>query len=657
MFMAMLLCGMHCDAVEAGAPKLMVRDAAGQVLESANPGKRVFAWGQNNYGQSTVPAAAQGSVVAIVAASYHTVALKQDGSVVAWGRNDFGQTSVPAGLSGVVAIAAGAYHTVALKQDGSVVAWGSNDFGQTSVPTDLSSVVAIAANDWNTVALKQDGSVVAWGRNDFGQASVPKGLSRVKAIAAGWYHLVALMQDGSVVAWGGNDFGQASVPKGLSGVRAIAAGWFYTIALKQDGRVVAWGRNESFQASVPANLSGVVAITTGGAHTVALKQDGRVVAWGYNAFGDSSRVPGSLHDVVAITAGDGHTVALTKDGRVVAWGYNFQGQTSVPKGLGVVTAIAAGRYYTVAIADPLPLVFPAVQLGQASSSVLTLSNAGTLPLALSSITITGPDADQFRLFAPVPASLAMDDEKALAVQFQPKRVGTLTAQLHIASNDPASPDFVLNLQGTATYEIAAEKAGAPGAIFTYAPLRLDRSTGLLLHKITFTNTTGFSLNGLRLILSKVASGVQVYSSNAGEVPGTFEVIYSSAIKANETITFDLVYFDPKRRTAESMNPVIKAEALLELEPDSLPVTGTIVPLLRARSTPQGPTLEWNSAAGKTYVVEYSDDGGTTWLSAVHRLSTGGTRMFWLDRGQPETKTKPTGVPNQVGGRYYRVKRL
>jgi len=57
------------------------------------------------------------------------------------------------------------------------------------------------------------------------------------------------------------------------------------------------------------------------------------------------------------------------------------------------------------------------------------------------------------------------------------------------------------------------------------------------------------------------------------------------------------------------------------------------------------------------VVEYSDDGGTTWLSAVHRLSTGGTRMFWLDRGQPETKTKPTGVPNQAGGRYYRVKRL
>ena len=36
------------------------------------------------------------------------------GTVVAWGNNLYGQTTVPAGLSGVMAIAAGSYHTVAL---------------------------------------------------------------------------------------------------------------------------------------------------------------------------------------------------------------------------------------------------------------------------------------------------------------------------------------------------------------------------------------------------------------------------------------------------------------------------------------------------------------------------------------------------------------
>ena len=41
--------------------------------------------------------------------------LTQGGTVVAWGDNEYGQTTVPAGLSGVVAIAAGGLHTVALK--------------------------------------------------------------------------------------------------------------------------------------------------------------------------------------------------------------------------------------------------------------------------------------------------------------------------------------------------------------------------------------------------------------------------------------------------------------------------------------------------------------------------------------------------------------
>ena len=71
------------------------------------------------------------------------------GSVVAWGDNDFGQTTVPfAAQSGVTAIATGDYHTVALKHDGSVVAWGDNgyDYGQTTVPVAAQSgVTAIAA--------------------------------------------------------------------------------------------------------------------------------------------------------------------------------------------------------------------------------------------------------------------------------------------------------------------------------------------------------------------------------------------------------------------------------------------------------------------------------------------------------------------------------
>ena len=61
---------------------------------------------------------------------------------------------MPTVLSGVVAIAAGQFHTVTLKQDGTVVAWGYNSDGQTKVPAGLSGVVAIAAGTYQTVALK-----------------------------------------------------------------------------------------------------------------------------------------------------------------------------------------------------------------------------------------------------------------------------------------------------------------------------------------------------------------------------------------------------------------------------------------------------------------------------------------------------------------------
>jgi len=362
--------------------------------------------------------------------------------------------------------------------------------------------------------------------------------------------------------------------------------------------------------------------------------------------------------VVAIAAGFYHTVALKPASRVIAWGWNDYGSTNVPSSaLSGVVAIAAGAYHTVALKSP-GLLFGPTQLGQSVNSPIWVASEGELPLTGLLTEITGPDADQFSLPGTLPGSIAPGASPVpLQVRFTPTRVGLMNATLRLHSNDPGTPVFELPLKGTGTFNPTATKPSVSGSSFTYAPLRLDRQTGLMLQKITFTNTTGVPLHGLGLILSNVASGVQVYSSSVGQVPGTYEVIYSNPIAATKAITFDLVYFDPKRRTADSIHPVIKAEALVEPEPDSLVVPGTVVPLRSARATPQGPFLEWNSVPKASYVVEYSDDAGATWFSAVHRLSTTTTRMFWVDRGQPETKTKTVGVPNKPGGRLYRVKKL
>ena len=289
------------------------------------------------------------------------------GTVTAWGDDLFGESSVPSGLSGVAAVSAGEWHSMALGSDGTVTAWGDNNHGQATVPAALNGVVAISAGFFHNLALKSDGTVVGWGYNADGQATVPAGLRGVTAIAAGGFHSLALRSDRTVVGWGYNGDEETTVPPGLSDVVAIAAGAFHSLALKADGTVVAWGYDFYGQATVPAGLSGVVAIAAGAYHSLALKADGSVVAWGNDNLRQTA-VPTALHGVVAISAGEDHSLALKSDGTVAVWGSNELGQLLVPAGLHGVVAIDAGGYATLALvaAAAVTLHLPADRIVEAT---------------------------------------------------------------------------------------------------------------------------------------------------------------------------------------------------------------------------------------------------------------------------------------------------
>ena len=141
-----------------------------------NPAQ-VIPWGAPEQGLNVVPPNLT-SLVAVAAGSFHTLALRADGTVVGWGSNSSNQLNIPGGLMNVVAIAAGEAHSLALRSDRTVVAWGSNSSGQVTVPAAATNVVSIAAGDAHSVALRADGTVVAWGLNSNGQATVPGGLNR-----------------------------------------------------------------------------------------------------------------------------------------------------------------------------------------------------------------------------------------------------------------------------------------------------------------------------------------------------------------------------------------------------------------------------------------------------------------------------------------------
>jgi len=285
-------------------------------LVSVRASSGLLAWGNNTVGQSSFSTAST-SVLAIAGGWYHTVALKQDGTVQCWGGTNDGEAIVPSGLSGVTAIAAGGTHTVVLLNTGKVVAWGNNFHGECTVPTAaLSGVAAIAAGDSHTVALKYDGTLLCWGSNASGQCTVPTGVSGVVAIAAGAAHTVALLGNGTVIAWGDNTYQQSTIPAGLTGVQAIAAGAYHTLALKSNGQVVAWGANNYGQSTPPASLT-AGGIAAGKYHSMALQSNGTVVCWGAGhtntgmtpEFGQSM-VPAGLHGVLAVAAGGVHTIVI-----------------------------------------------------------------------------------------------------------------------------------------------------------------------------------------------------------------------------------------------------------------------------------------------------------------------------------------------------------
>ena len=325
-------------------------------------------------------------VVRLAPGTFHTILVKQDGSVWSTGIESDSyyvsgksESFVPVIMSGAVAAGAGNYYSIVLKGDGSVWTTAKNSKGQLSfldgsksslntftIATTIPGAEAVAAGEHHTMVLTNEGHVWAVGSNEYGQLGddstseatrferVISG--KVKAVATGDTHSIVLKEDGSLWGAGQNYHGQLgdgskddrhSFIKVLpSGVAAVAAGGYHSMVIKaKDGSVWATGWNEHGQLGdrtgknrvkyVRVMSSGAKAVAAGRRHSMVLKQDGSVWATGYNKYGQlgdwSTRNRNVFYAVmldgaIGIGAGGYHSMLIDQDGGIWASGSNEYGQ-------------------------------------------------------------------------------------------------------------------------------------------------------------------------------------------------------------------------------------------------------------------------------------------------------------------------------------------
>jgi hypothetical protein len=175
----------HCRKIAAADNRTVAIRIDGTVVE----------WGLN----VQHPPQGMPSSIDIAAGKYHTIVLGADAVVRSWGQDFWfdgyntgyaGQTQVPSSLGPCVKVAAGWFHSLAIRNNGTLVAWGWNLAGQTDIPSNLGPCVGAAAGYSFSLALKADGSVVQVGG---GSPFVPpQHQTPYSVLAGGKYHAVVI---------------------------------------------------------------------------------------------------------------------------------------------------------------------------------------------------------------------------------------------------------------------------------------------------------------------------------------------------------------------------------------------------------------------------------------------------------------------------------
>jgi len=219
-------------------------------------------------------------------------------------------------MDNVAAVALGTWHSMAIRTDGSLWVWGTHDFSENGFSTSpvhvMDDVIAVSAGLFHTLALNARGELWAWGVNFWGVITYPVTwevdehiapmliMEDVIAISAATFHSMAITSCGTLWGWGENGWGQLgdgtwqhrfSPVRIMDGVAFVATYAYATMVITIDGRLYEWGEmlqsrysdEEESAAHLLAPrfvMDDVLAVNMSYTHNMALRTDGSLWAWG-----------------------------------------------------------------------------------------------------------------------------------------------------------------------------------------------------------------------------------------------------------------------------------------------------------------------------------------------------------------------------------------